>query len=132
MSVGHAKSFGPFAPLPRTDLPSSTPHHIYSVAQADEALGQIVVQKPDYYAASAPGFISEGKEEDGGGSTKVFTFDAVFGPGATQRQVYDACAAGVVESVLDGYNGTIFAYGQVRDGMGCMVWNGVVGSWGRV
>lgn len=29
-------------------------------------------------------------------------------------QVYETCAAPVVESVLNGYNGTIFAYGQVR------------------
>ena len=44
---------------------------------------------------------------------KAFAFDAVFGPETSQRQVYDACAAPVVESVLAGYNGTIFAYGQV-------------------
>jgi hypothetical protein len=28
--------------------------------------------------------------------------------------IYDTCAAGVVDSVLNGYNGTIFAYGQVN------------------
>ena len=44
---------------------------------------------------------------------KNFSFDAVFSPTCTQREIYDTCAAGVVESVLNGYNGTIFAYGQV-------------------
>ncbi len=28
-------------------------------------------------------------------------------------RVYEICAAPLVESVLEGYNGTIFAYGQV-------------------
>lgn len=60
------------------------------------------------------GTTAAGESKDEEGKTKIFTFDAVFGPAATQRQVYDACAAEVVESVLDGYNGTIFAYGQVR------------------
>ena len=44
---------------------------------------------------------------------KSFTFDAVFGADAIQRNIYDICAAGVIDSVLNGYNGTIFAYGQV-------------------
>lgn len=44
---------------------------------------------------------------------KSFFFDFVFGKNCTQKEIYDACASSVVESVLDGYNGTIFAYGQV-------------------
>lgn len=75
------------------------------MAHADEALGQIVVQPPS---------LSESKQDDDGSASKTFTFDAVYGPTATQRQIYDTCAARVVESVLEGYNGTIFAYGQVR------------------
>jgi hypothetical protein len=44
---------------------------------------------------------------------KDFYFDAVFGPNSEQKYIYDVCASSVVESVLNGYNGTIFAYGQV-------------------
>jgi kinesin family member 3B len=33
-----------------------------------------------------------------------------------QKYIYDICAANVVESVLNGYNGTIFAYGQTGSG----------------
>ena len=33
-----------------------------------------------------------------------------------QKQIYDICASGLVESVLNGYNGTIFAYGQTGAG----------------
>lgn len=42
---------------------------------------------------------------------KNFTFDAVYGGESTQRQVYDETAFPLVESVIQGYNGTIFAYG---------------------
>jgi len=47
---------------------------------------------------------------------KEFTFDAVFDEECSQRQLYDVCAAPVVQSVLEGYNGTIFAYGQTGAG----------------
>ena len=47
---------------------------------------------------------------------KTFTFDAVFGPNVEQKYIYDICASDVVESVLNGYNGTIFAYGQTGAG----------------
>ena len=33
-----------------------------------------------------------------------------------QKSIYDICASNVVESVLNGYNGTIFAYGQTGAG----------------
>lgn len=51
-----------------------------------------------------------------GGTDKSFTFDSVYGPDSTQRQVYDETAFPLVESVIQGYNGTIFAYGQTGCG----------------
>ncbi|KAH9069113.1 hypothetical protein Ae201684P_004807 [Aphanomyces euteiches] len=47
---------------------------------------------------------------------KAFTFDAAFGSESTQQQVYDTAATAIVEAVMDGYNGTIFAYGQTGAG----------------
>ena len=47
---------------------------------------------------------------------KNFTFDAVFPANVEQKHIYDVCASDVVESVLNGYNGTIFAYGQTGSG----------------
>ena len=47
---------------------------------------------------------------------KSFTFDAVFSVKSSQRNIYDVCAAPVVSSVLEGYNGTVFAYGQTGAG----------------
>ena len=54
--------------------------------------------------------------EHEGDASKTFSFDSVFSEHSTQRQIYDTCAAPVVSSVLDGYNGTIFAYGQTGAG----------------
>ncbi|XP_067932791.1 kinesin heavy chain-like [Watersipora subatra] len=45
-----------------------------------------------------------------------FTFDKVFGPEATQEEVYIDGVSAIVNDVLTGYNGTIFAYGQTASG----------------
>mmetsp|Transcript_37657 Transcript_37657/g.70406 ORF Transcript_37657/g.70406 Transcript_37657/m.70406 type:complete len:785 (-) Transcript_37657:95-2449(-) len=47
---------------------------------------------------------------------KDFTFDAVYDPMCQQAKFYDDTGYPVVESVMDGYNGTIFAYGQTGTG----------------
>ena len=43
-------------------------------------------------------------------------FDAVFGPRASQEELFDEVARDVVYDVLEGYNGTIMAYGQTGSG----------------
>ena len=40
---------------------------------------------------------------------KTFTFDAVYAPNTLQEVLYKQSAAHIVDSVLEGYNGTIFA-----------------------
>ncbi|XP_037386947.1 kinesin-1 heavy chain isoform X2 [Pygocentrus nattereri] len=47
---------------------------------------------------------------------KPYMFDRVLQSVTTQEQVYNACAQKIVKDVLDGYNGTIFAYGQTSSG----------------
>uniref|UniRef100_A0A8B9ZK35 Kinesin-like protein n=1 Tax=Anas platyrhynchos TaxID=8839 RepID=A0A8B9ZK35_ANAPL len=47
---------------------------------------------------------------------KPYVFDRVLPPNTTQEQVYNACAKPIVKDVLEGYNGTIFAYGQTSSG----------------
>ncbi|XP_061835041.1 kinesin-1 heavy chain isoform X1 [Nerophis lumbriciformis] len=49
-------------------------------------------------------------------SSKPYAFDRVFQSSTTQEQVYNACAQRIVKDVLEGYNGTIFAYGQTSSG----------------
>ena len=45
-----------------------------------------------------------------------FTLDYVFTPDATQAEVYEVAAKPIVESVMQGFNGTVFAYGQTSSG----------------
>ncbi|XP_076361911.1 kinesin heavy chain-like isoform X2 [Tachypleus tridentatus] len=47
---------------------------------------------------------------------KVYIYDKVFKPNATQEKVYNEAAKAIVKDVLMGYNGTIFAYGQTSSG----------------
>eukprot|EP00752_Nemacystus_decipiens_P011231 g9981.t1 len=68
-----------------------------AIAEAKEDRGEIVVRNPRADAREPP---------------KSFFFDAVFGDRSAQERVYEVCGAPLVESVLQGYNGTIFAYGQ--------------------
>mmetsp|Transcript_33097 Transcript_33097/g.38016 ORF Transcript_33097/g.38016 Transcript_33097/m.38016 type:complete len:108 (+) Transcript_33097:376-699(+) len=45
-----------------------------------------------------------------------FVFDRVFNMDTTQVEIYEFAALPIVESVLEGFNGTIFAYGQTSSG----------------
>uniref|UniRef100_A0AAY4A5A7 Kinesin-like protein n=1 Tax=Denticeps clupeoides TaxID=299321 RepID=A0AAY4A5A7_9TELE len=47
---------------------------------------------------------------------KPYAFDRVFQSNTSQEQVYNDCAQKIVKDVLEGYNGTIFAYGQTSSG----------------
>ncbi|KAL7636199.1 UNVERIFIED_CONTAM: hypothetical protein RMT77_012956 [Armadillidium vulgare] len=47
---------------------------------------------------------------------KVFTFDAVYDWNSKQQDLYDETFQPLVDSVLSGFNGTIFAYGQTGTG----------------
>lgn len=48
--------------------------------------------------------------------SRMFQFDAVFDCASSQKDVYDQVCKPIVDSVLEGYNGTIFAYGQTGTG----------------
>ncbi|XP_017769051.1 PREDICTED: kinesin-like protein KIF3A [Nicrophorus vespilloides] len=52
----------------------------------------------------------------GNEKTKSFKFDHVFGPVCTQMDLYRHIAYPIVEKSFQGYNGTIFAYGQTGTG----------------
>lgn len=51
-----------------------------------------------------------------GAEPLTFTFDQVFGPRASQREVYAATARPLVDAALQGYNCTCFVYGQTGTG----------------
>ncbi|XP_051982459.1 LOW QUALITY PROTEIN: centromere-associated protein E [Xyrauchen texanus] len=54
--------------------------------------------------------------DDDGNQTKSFSFDRVFSAEETTGQLYQDIAKPLVVSAVEGYNGTIFAYGQTSSG----------------
>ncbi|KAM3870801.1 kinesin-like protein KIF3C [Diretmus argenteus] len=72
-----------------------------SILELDDKLGQITIKNP-----RAP------PDEP----MKTFTFDSVYDWASKQSDIYDDRVRPVVDSVLQGFNGTIFAYGQTGTG----------------
>ncbi|KAM4737183.1 kinesin-like protein KIF3B [Anableps anableps] len=70
------------------------------MVSVDVKLGQIMVRNPRE-ASELP---------------KVFTFDSVYDCNSKQIDLYDETFRPLVDSVLLGFNGTIFAYGQTGTG----------------
>ena len=47
---------------------------------------------------------------------KKYTFDRIFDSESTQKQLFDNAIEPVVQSVMEGFNGTVLAYGQTGSG----------------
>nr|XP_057912856.1 kinesin-like protein KIF3C [Doryrhamphus excisus] len=71
------------------------------IVQMDLRLGQVILRNPRA-SHSEP--------------QKTFTFDAVYDANSKQRDLYDESVRPLIDSVLAGFNGTIFAYGQTGTG----------------
>lgn len=52
----------------------------------------------------------------GSESSKSFVFDSSLDERASQEQIYALVAKEIVQDALDGYNGTVLAYGQTSTG----------------
>ncbi|XP_072222847.1 kinesin-like protein KIF3B [Leuresthes tenuis] len=72
------------------------------MVSVDVKLGQILVRNP--------------RETSANEHPKVFTFDSVYDWNSKQIDLYDETFRPLVDSVLLGFNGTIFAYGQTGTG----------------
>ena len=46
----------------------------------------------------------------------IFSYDKVFSPNSNQSEIYNNVGKRIVEDIMAGYNGTIFAYGQSGSG----------------
>lgn len=58
-----------------------------------------------------------GTNQKTGNEEKInYNFDTVFDPKSKQEDVYDCAVKPIVESVLEGFNGSIMAYGQTSSG----------------
>ena len=49
-------------------------------------------------------------------NSKIFKFDHIFNFDSQQSQIFEICCKEICDSLFEGYNGTIFAYGQVGSG----------------
>lgn len=47
---------------------------------------------------------------------KVFTFDSTYPEVVEQEKIFNETALPIIDNVLEGFNGTIFAYGQTGTG----------------
>ena len=56
------------------------------------------------------------KNDKSNNDNNEFYFNQVFRPDSTQKYVYDLAVRPIIDKVLDGYNGTVFAYGQTSSG----------------
>lgn len=76
--------------------------------------------RPELASSMMKGFSL--RESDGtmemtvGNQPHQFKFDHVLSPTASQETVFNSCAAGICDKVLEGFNGCIFAYGQTGAG----------------
>ncbi|XP_014843061.1 PREDICTED: kinesin-like protein KIF3A isoform X1 [Poecilia mexicana] len=77
---------------------------------------KMMAYKPAVIVDEIRGTITVNKLETPHEPPKTFTFDTVFGPDSKQLDVYNLTARPIIDSVLEGYNGTIFAYGQTGTG----------------
>ena len=68
------------------------------IVDMDRQSGQVVLNNPKGDNSEPP---------------KSFTFDSVMDENITQREVYELSARPIVANVIEGYNGTVFAYGCV-------------------
>ncbi|XP_051954333.1 kinesin-like protein KIF3C [Xyrauchen texanus] len=71
------------------------------IVEMDVKLGQVALRNPK----AGPGEL-----------LKSFTFDAVYDACSKQSDLYDETVRPLIDSVLRGFNGTIFAYGQTGTG----------------
>ncbi|XP_075303978.1 kinesin-like protein KIF6 [Odontesthes bonariensis] len=80
---------------------------VYSVDSEEQAGASLEFVVP---RDLADGFVNNKRE------CYKFRFKKVFDQDAKQEEIFENIAKPVAESVLDGYNGTIFAYGQTGSG----------------
>ena len=102
IQTGRIKVVARVRPLIHEDTDLPTYHHAPSSSKAecvveDEQRGTILLRKPYY-------------------DSREIALDRVLGRDATQSQTYEVVARGVVDAVLEGYNGTVLAYGQTGTG----------------
>ncbi|KAF0685012.1 Aste57867_23041 [Aphanomyces stellatus] len=87
---------------------------IYLFPDNDKEKRQVVLVDPKAHSSYMQQS-SKGNNQDSGGKQWPFEFDQVFDWHASQEEMFEEVAA-LVQSAVDGYNVSIFAYGQSGSG----------------
>ncbi|XP_037002076.2 kinesin-like protein KIF6 [Artibeus jamaicensis] len=83
------------------------PQGIYSIDESEKVAPSLEIILP---RDLADGFVNNKRE------SYKFNFQRIFDQDANQETIFENIAKPVAESVLAGYNGTVFAYGQTGSG----------------
>ena len=84
-----------------------------SIIKCDEGRREVTYAPPN---AQRKNLLSLAPSSNGNPSHKTFTYDHVFGPRASQADLYERVVEPIVDEVIQGYNCTVFAYGQTGTG----------------
>jgi kinesin family protein 11 len=77
---------------------------------------EIVANMPVYFNPSPSDLSSVQELDENGVVVKHWSFDKVFGPESTNKEVFDTMGAKLVDGALEGYNTVMFMYGQTSSG----------------
>ena len=81
----------------------------------------VQIYKPSLFSSLAPGsnqhtLVQTGTADSNITREHTFSFDRAYGPDTTQLELYTTAVRPVVLNILEGYNGSIIAYGQTSAG----------------
>ena len=99
-------------------MSSDDPETVKVVVRCRPLFGKELVEKREAIVTTntVSGTVAVPRPDRPDDAPKNFTFDAVYDKDTLQKNFYDESAYPIVESVLQGFNGTIFAYGQTGCG----------------
>lgn len=83
------------------------------VVEMNCKLGTVQLQKPNSTTSQQQQQQQQQAEKE---NVKIYTFDSVYDGTSEQAEIYADIFHPLVDSVLAGFNGTIFAYGQTGTG----------------
>lgn len=84
-----------------------------SIIKCDEGRREVTYAPPNAQRKNIPSLAPSSSANP---SHKTFTYDHVFGPRASQADLYERVVEPIVDEVIQGYNCTVFAYGQTGTG----------------
>ncbi|WKY14725.1 hypothetical protein Q1695_000335 [Nippostrongylus brasiliensis] len=80
----------------------------YVLATENTPLQRLLLVDPEKYENN---ILRQNRQHE-----RQFSFDAAFGPNSSQEDIHEATTSPLVDSVVAGYNATVFAYGATGSG----------------